>query len=79
MPPIRVDWPEIQRVAAAFRLAMPRSPVGGRLGERLGSGTGSSLEFQDYRQYTLGMISGTSIGPPMPDRKFWQFAFIAKR
>jgi len=54
MPPIRVDWPEIQRVAAAFRLAMPRSPVGGRLGERLGSGTGSSLEFQDYRQYTLG-------------------------
>jgi len=54
MPPIHFDWPEVQRVAAAFRLAMPRSPVGGRLGERLGSGTGSSLEFQDYRQYTLG-------------------------
>jgi len=33
---------------------MPRTPVGGRLGERLGSGTGSSLEFQDYRQYTVG-------------------------
>jgi uncharacterized protein (DUF58 family) len=33
---------------------MPRTPVGGRLGERLGSGTGSSLEFQDYRQYALG-------------------------
>jgi uncharacterized protein (DUF58 family) len=33
---------------------MPRTPAGGRLGERLGSGTGSSLEFQDYRQYTLG-------------------------
>jgi uncharacterized protein (DUF58 family) len=33
---------------------MPRTPVGGRLGERLGSGTGSSLEFQDYRQYTMG-------------------------
>ena len=33
---------------------MPRSPVGGRLGERMGSGTGSSLEFQDYRQYTIG-------------------------
>jgi uncharacterized protein (DUF58 family) len=33
---------------------MPRTPVGGRLGERLGSGTGSSLEFQDYRQYSLG-------------------------
>src|SRR5262245_17510981 len=54
MPPIHFDWPEVQRVAAAFRLAMPRTPVGGRLGERLGSGTGSSLEFQDYRQYTLG-------------------------
>ena len=33
---------------------MPRTPVGGRLGERLGAGTGSSLEFQDYRQYTIG-------------------------
>jgi uncharacterized protein (DUF58 family) len=28
--------------------------VGGRVGERLGSGTGSSLEFQDYRPYTPG-------------------------
>jgi uncharacterized protein (DUF58 family) len=54
MPPIRVEWPEVRRVAAAFRLTMPRTPVGGRLGERLGSGTGSSLEFQDYRQYSLG-------------------------
>jgi hypothetical protein len=36
------------------RLALPRTPAGGRLGERLGSGTGSSLEFQDYRQYALG-------------------------
>jgi uncharacterized protein (DUF58 family) len=54
MPPVPIDWPEVQRIAAAFRLAMPRTPVGGRLGERLGSGTGSSLEFQDYRQYTLG-------------------------
>jgi uncharacterized protein (DUF58 family) len=33
---------------------MPRTPAGGRLGERLGAGTGSSLEFQDYRQYALG-------------------------
>ncbi|HET9218730.1 MAG TPA: DUF58 domain-containing protein [Terriglobia bacterium] len=54
MPPIRVEWPEVRRVAAAFRLTMPRTPIGGRLGERLGSGTGSSLEFQDYRQYSLG-------------------------
>jgi uncharacterized protein (DUF58 family) len=28
--------------------------VGGRIGERLGSGTGSSLEFQDYRPYAAG-------------------------
>lgn len=33
---------------------MPRTPVGGRIGERLGSGTGSSLEFQDYRSYAPG-------------------------
>jgi uncharacterized protein (DUF58 family) len=33
---------------------MPRSPVGGRVGERLGSATGSSLEFQDYRPYVPG-------------------------
>jgi uncharacterized protein (DUF58 family) len=33
---------------------MPRTPIGGRVGDRLGSGTGSSLEFQDYRQYAPG-------------------------
>ena len=46
----RIDWPAVQTVAGEFRLAMPRAPIGGRLGERLGSGTGSSLEFQDYRR-----------------------------
>src|SRR5215470_11648165 len=50
----QIDWLAVQPVAAAFRLAMPRSPIGGRLGERLGSGTGSSLEFQEYRQYAPG-------------------------
>jgi len=54
VPPLRIDWPEVHRTAGTVRLAMPRTPVGGRLGERLGSGTGSSLEFQDYRQYTVG-------------------------
>ena len=49
-----VNWAEVHAVAGAFRLALPRTPVGGRLGERMGSGTGSSLEFQDYRQYTIG-------------------------
>jgi uncharacterized protein (DUF58 family) len=48
-----IDWPAV-RAAAAFRLAMPRNPAGGRIGERLGSGTGSSLEFQDYRPYAPG-------------------------
>jgi len=50
---VPIDWPSV-RAAAAFRLATPRTPVGGRLGERLGSGTGSSLEFQDYRHYAPG-------------------------
>lgn len=53
MPTFSIDWPSV-RAAAAFRLAIPRTPLGGRIGERLGSGTGSSLEFQDYRPYTLG-------------------------
>src|SRR5262247_3621745 len=54
MAALQIDWPAVYGVAGAFRLAMPRTPVGGRLGERLGSGTGSSLEFQDYRQYSPG-------------------------
>jgi uncharacterized protein (DUF58 family) len=49
-----IDWHAVHAVAGAFRLAMPRTPIGGRLGERLGAGTGSSLEFQDYRQYAAG-------------------------
>jgi uncharacterized protein (DUF58 family) len=50
---IQADWPAI-RAADAFRIATPRTPIGGRAGERLGSGTGSSLEFQDYRHYAPG-------------------------
>ena len=53
MPTSSIDWPAV-RAAAAFRLAMPRTPIGGRVGERLGAGTGSSLEFQDYRPYAPG-------------------------
>jgi uncharacterized protein (DUF58 family) len=53
VPAPRIDWAAV-RAAAAFRLTLPRTPIGGRLGERLGSGTGSSLEFQDYRSYTPG-------------------------
>ena len=47
-----IDWPAVR--ATAVRLALPRTPIGGRLGERLGAGTGSSLEFQDYRSYAPG-------------------------
>lgn len=53
VPTPSIDWPAV-RAAAAFRIAMPRTPIGGRVGERLGSGTGSSLEFQDYRPYAPG-------------------------
>jgi uncharacterized protein (DUF58 family) len=52
VPTPSIDWPAVR--AAAVRLALPRTPIGGRVGERLGSGTGSSLEFQDYRSYEPG-------------------------
>ena len=48
-----IDWPSV-RAAGGLRLALPRTPMRGRAGERLGSGTGSSLEFQDYRPYVPG-------------------------
>ena len=48
-----IDWAAV-KAASAWRLAIPRTPIGGRLGERLGAGTGSSLEFQDYRPYVPG-------------------------
>jgi uncharacterized protein (DUF58 family) len=53
VPTSSLDWTAI-RAAAGFRLAIPRTPINGRAGERLGSGTGSSLEFQDYRPYSPG-------------------------
>ncbi len=53
MPTSSIDWTAV-RAASGFRLAIPRTPIGGRVGERLGAGTGSSLEFQDYRPYAPG-------------------------
>jgi uncharacterized protein (DUF58 family) len=53
VPTSFIDWPAVH-AAAAVRLAMPRTPLRGRAGERLGAGTGASLEFQDYRQYAPG-------------------------
>lgn len=46
--------PDVQRAVQAFQLGLPRMPVAGRSGELLGRGTGSSLEFQEYREYQLG-------------------------
>ena len=48
-----IDWASI-RAAAQVRLAMPRVPLRGRAGERLGAGLGASLEFEDYRPYGPG-------------------------
>lgn len=53
MPTSAIDWTAV-RAAAAFRLTLPCTPLGGRIGERLGAETGSSLEFQDYRPYAPG-------------------------
>ncbi len=53
MPTASIDWTAV-RAASAFRLRLPRTPLGGRVGERLGAETGSSLEFQDYRPYAPG-------------------------
>lgn len=43
-----------RRAGARLRLALPRHNMRGGVGERLGSSTGSSLEFQDYRDYQAG-------------------------
>jgi len=46
--------PEAFREAERWRLALHFEPRGGLAGERLGRGTGSSLEFQDRRTYVPG-------------------------
>src|SRR5258708_12177625 len=46
--------PEVERAADMYHLGLPRNPAAGRSGELLGRGTGSSLEFQEYREYVPG-------------------------
>src|SRR5512134_4097662 len=46
--------PEDQRAVSSYQLGIPRMPVAGRSGELLGRGTGSSVEFQEYREYLPG-------------------------
>jgi uncharacterized protein (DUF58 family) len=53
MKSVRHD-PDVQQALAVYRLASPRLPVAGSSGELLGRGTGSSLEFQEYREYLPG-------------------------
>ena len=48
-----IDWASVQ-AAAGWRLVVPKTPMRGRVGERLGAGVGSSLEFQDHRPYVPG-------------------------
>jgi len=50
---MRTD-PDVQYVVAAFDLALPKMSLSGKSGELLGRGTGSSLEFHEYREYTPG-------------------------
>lgn len=46
--------PECRSACAAWTLALPHATLSGRAGERLGRGTGSSLEFMDFRAYVPG-------------------------
>lgn len=46
--------PEVQRIVSRYRLGLPRLPSLGRSGELLGRGVGSSIEFQEYREYRTG-------------------------
>ncbi|MCA8982681.1 MAG: DUF58 domain-containing protein [Planctomycetaceae bacterium] len=45
---------EVQQALSRYQLGLPRLPTAGRSGELLGRGTGSSLEFQEYREYLPG-------------------------
>lgn len=46
--------PDVLALATRYRLALRDLPTRGPAGERLGKGTGSSLEFQDRRAYVPG-------------------------
>jgi len=46
--------PEVLQALSRYQLGLPRIPVAGRSGELMGRGTGSSLEFQEYREYQIG-------------------------
>lgn len=45
---------DVQRILGRYQLGLPRMPSLGRSGELLGRGLGSSIEFQEYREYRPG-------------------------
>ena len=52
--PCRVRRLKSLRLAQGWRLALAETPPRGVAGQRLGRGTGASLEFQDRRTYAAG-------------------------
>ena len=44
----------VERCARSFKLALPRTPLGGPAGRTAGADLGSSLDFQDFRAYFPG-------------------------
>ncbi|MDG2388215.1 MAG: DUF58 domain-containing protein [Planctomycetaceae bacterium] len=46
--------PEVQNAISRYQMGLLRVPTAGQSGELLGRGTGSSLEFQEYREYMPG-------------------------
>ena len=45
---------ELERACLRYRLGAPARPLAGRAGDRIGRGTGASLEFMDFRDYVPG-------------------------
>jgi uncharacterized protein (DUF58 family) len=45
---------ELERACLRYRLGSPARPLAGRSGDRIGRGTGASLEFMDFRDYVPG-------------------------
>ncbi len=52
--PVELDRSRVGTIAREFRLRWGRSPLGGKIGQKLGSGAGASIEFHDYRAYAPG-------------------------
>ena len=46
--------PELERACGRFELPAIREGPFGHAGDRLGKGTGASLEFMDFREYLPG-------------------------